>query len=201
MRARLGEFDGAFKAVSEYRGRLRELGRESEYAVTTSCVWDVCLWARDWERGEAALREGYERSERMGNKALLSTLAIELSACLCRQGLLDEAERYADLGEALSSSDDVFNEAQLLTLRADMRAARRDLAGAERLARRAVELSSGTEFLELTAGAWLALAEVLHAGGNEEAPAAAGEALRLYELKGNVVGASWARALIETAPA
>jgi len=200
MWARLGEFDGAFDAVSEYRRRVRELGRETEYAVTASCAWDVCLWAGDWERGEAILREGYEQSERMGNKALLSSIAVELGSCLCRRGSLDEAERCADLGEELSSSDDVFNEAHLLTLRATVRAARGDLAVAEALSRRAVEVSTGTEFLELAAEAWLALAEILRAGG-DEASTAAREALALYERKGNLVGASWARSLLEATPA
>ena len=69
MRARLGEFDGAFEDVIEFRRRLRELGRERMYAVTSGCLWDVCLWAGDWKRGEEALREGYEMLERMGNKA------------------------------------------------------------------------------------------------------------------------------------
>ena len=69
MRARLGEFDGAFEDVGEFRRGLRERGRELLYAVTSGCLWDVCLWAGDWKRGEEALREGYEMLERMGNKS------------------------------------------------------------------------------------------------------------------------------------
>jgi class 3 adenylate cyclase/tetratricopeptide (TPR) repeat protein len=98
MRARLGDFDGAFDAVSEFRRRLRELGREREYAVTATCAWDVCLWAGHWEQGEAILREGYDQHEQMGNKAALSMTAIELGSCLYRRGSLDEAEHYAELG-------------------------------------------------------------------------------------------------------
>jgi tetratricopeptide (TPR) repeat protein len=199
MRARLGDFDGAFDAVSEFRRRLRELGREREYAVTATCAWDVCLWAGHWEQGEAILREGYDQHEQMGNKAALSMTAIELGSCLYRRGSLDEAEHYAELGGELSSSDDVFNEAHLLRLRANVQAARGDLAAAESLARQAVEVSTRTEFLELTAAAWLALAEILGAGGNEGS-IAAHEALALYERKGNLVGASWARSLLEAAP-
>ena len=70
MRARVGEFDGAFGDMIEFRRRLRELGRERMYAVTSGCLWDVCLWAGDWNRGEKALREGYEMLEEMGNKAI-----------------------------------------------------------------------------------------------------------------------------------
>ena len=62
MQARLGEFDGALEAIGEYRGGVRELGKEREYAVTAACVWDVCSWSGDWEHGEAALREAYEHA-------------------------------------------------------------------------------------------------------------------------------------------
>ena len=66
MRARLGEFEGAFEDVIEFRQRSRELGQEREYAITSGCFWDVCLWAGDWKRGEEALREGYGMLEQMG---------------------------------------------------------------------------------------------------------------------------------------
>ena len=51
----------------------------------------------------------------------------------------------------------------------------------------------------LAAGTWLDLAEILRAAGKAEAPAAAQEALTLYERKGNLVGASRAIALLDAA--
>jgi class 3 adenylate cyclase/tetratricopeptide (TPR) repeat protein len=198
MQARLGEFAGAFDAVSEFRHRLRELGRETEYAVTSGCVWDVCLWAGEWERGEEALREGYELLERMGNKSLLSKAALELGEAVLRQGRIDEADRLSVIGEEVTAEDDVFGTAQWLTLRAKVRAARSDLADAEELARRAVELPTFDEFPEFAADARLVLAGVL-GGAAAEARSLATEALDLYERKGNLVGASWARAFLESA--
>ena len=59
---------------------------------------------------------------------------------------------------------------------------------AETLTREAVALASETDMLGLHAGALLDLAEILEAGGRpDEAAAAASEAGRLYERKGNEV--------------
>ncbi len=199
MEARLGEFGGALEAMSEYRGRLRELGKEREYAVTAGCVWDVCSWSGDWEHGEATLREAYELHERSGNKAYLSSAAIDLGEAAVRQGKLDEAERLCEVGSALSASDDVLNDANLSALRARIRAARGDLVPAEAAARRSVELSSGTGYLELAANGWFTLAQILRAKGDAEEQSAAAEALRLYERKGNVVGSGRVRAFLDEA--
>ena len=57
----------------------------------------------------------------------------------------------------------------------------------------------GTDFLESTAAAWLALAETLRTTDEIAARDAATEALALYERKGNLVGAQRARAFSESA--
>jgi tetratricopeptide (TPR) repeat protein len=198
MQARLGEFDGALDALREYRSGLRELGKEREYAVTANCVWDVCSWSGGLQHGEAALREAYELLERSGNNANLADVTINLGEALVRQGRLDEAERLCQVGDELSTTDDAVNGAQLSALRAKIRAARGDLAEAEEEAVRAVELATGIDYPESTADALLTLATVRHARGDPQERAAALEALRLYEAKGNVVGAGWARSFLET---
>jgi tetratricopeptide (TPR) repeat protein len=184
-----------------YRDNLRELGKEREYAVTANCVWDVCTWSGDIQHGEETLREAYELLERRGNKAFLSNTAIELGDAVVRQGRLDEAERLCDLGEELTVSEDVENEAGLALLRARIQTARGDLGRAQEIARRAVEIASGTDSLERAADAWLTLARILRAQGESGDQAAATEALALYERKGNVVGAGWVRSFLERQPA
>jgi class 3 adenylate cyclase/tetratricopeptide (TPR) repeat protein len=201
MRARLGEFEGALEALSTYRDNLRELGKEREYAVTAGCVWDVCSWSGDLQHGERALREAYEHLERRGNKAFLSEVVRGLAESAVRQSSLDEAERYCELGEEVSASEDVESEAHVALLRARIRAARGDLAVAEEGARRAIHIYSGTDYLERAAEAWLTLAEILRAQGDPGDEAAALEALALFERKGNVVGAGWARTFLEGADA
>jgi tetratricopeptide (TPR) repeat protein len=194
LRARRGEFDGAFEAIAAYRNGIRELGNEVEYAVTAVCAWDVCLWAGEWARGEAALRDAYDRAKEMGNRATLSTVALYLGDAAYRQGRLEEAEAFAREGEELSATDDLLNQAAWRTLRANVLAAGGGLDEAERLAREALEIAAGTDFLELAADAWLALAGILHTTNDGGARDAAGQALALYERKGNLVGAKWARA-------
>ena len=160
----VGEFDGAFEAVSEFRRRLRELGRETEYAVTSGCVWDVCLWAGEWKRGEEALREGYELLERMGNKGTAleqsrSSSARPFAAGKDRRGGAAERDRRGAHRERRRRQ-----RSRADALRAKVRAARGDLAGAEELARRAVELPTEDRVRRAgAADARLVLAEVLGA--------------------------------------
>jgi len=197
LRARLGEFDTAYEALDEWRDRYRELGLVKQYAITSGCVWDVCSWAGDWERGERALREGCELLEEMGDRSFLSTATAYLGEALYRLGELDEAERRSEISEELGASDDHLNEATWRALRAKVLAARGDLDTAEALAREAVAIAATTDFFELLAGAWLDLGEILQAAGKtQEAMSAAEEALTRYEQKGNRVGAGRAAELL-----
>jgi tetratricopeptide (TPR) repeat protein len=199
LRARRGEFDGAFEAIAAYRDRIRDLGNEGEYVVTANCAWDVCFWAGAWERGEQELRDGYERCKAMGINSLLSILALQLGDAMYRQGRLDEAGPYIREGEELSASDDLFNQATSRMLRANMLAARRDFGEAERLAREALEILEGTDFVELAAETWLALARTLRSTDEAGAREAAEQALALYERKENLVGVERARSLLASA--
>jgi tetratricopeptide (TPR) repeat protein len=201
MRARLGDYDGAFEDVLEWRRSLRELRRDTMYAISSGCLWDVCLWAGEWQRGEEALREGYEMLERMGNKPYLSEIASSLGACVLRQGRLDEAERLSEVGEEITAQEHVFGATQWLTLRSRVRAMRGDLAGAETFARRAIDLPTLDEYIEYAADARLALAEALLAAGAAGVREPAAEALGLYERKGNLVGAQRVRAFLDAVPA
>jgi tetratricopeptide (TPR) repeat protein len=196
MQARLGEFDGALEAIGEYRRGLRELGKEREYAATATCVWDVCSWSGDWQHGDAALREAYEQVERTGNKLLLSTLAWDLADAAVHQGRLDEAERLCAVGEEVSPGD-VQDEAQLALIRAKMCVARADPEAGEAAARRAMDTALEIGFVEWAAEAWLILAEIQRSRGEVEDRFAVEQALRLYEDKGNLVGAQRAKALLE----
>jgi class 3 adenylate cyclase/tetratricopeptide (TPR) repeat protein len=198
MRARLGDFDGAYEAMAEWRGHFRELGQELRYAATAACVWDVCALEGDWQRGERVLREGYEILEQMQERSMLCTVTAFLGEALYHQGQLDEAERCSQLSEELGASDDYGNEVAWRVLRAKVRAARGELEQAETLAREAVDIAARTDYVESHAAALLDLAEVLRtAGETVEARKAAEEALALYERKGNRVGAARAGALAD----
>jgi tetratricopeptide (TPR) repeat protein len=199
LRARLGQFDGALEALTTWRAHFRELGQELQYAVTAGCVWDVCSLAGDWDEGERALREGYAILEQMEEKSFLSTNAAYLGEALLQQGRFDEAERYSAISEELGASDDLVNEAAWRALRAKVLVGRGNFAQAESLARRAVEIAASTDYLDVRAATWLDLAEVLRAARRPEHETAASEALALYKLKGNIVGAARANAIITAA--
>jgi tetratricopeptide (TPR) repeat protein len=71
---------------------------------------------------------------------------------------------------------------------------RGELEDAEELALEAVAFAATTDFLDSHADALLVLAEVhTQAGRREDAVASIGEAIRLYEQKGNVLSAERAR--------
>jgi tetratricopeptide (TPR) repeat protein len=196
MRARLGEFDGAFEAVNAWRTHQRELGQELMYARSSSCAWDVCSWAQDWTRGEDVLREGYEMLERMGKQIHVSSIAAHLGEAVFRQGRLEEAEALSGVSEELGARDDLFNEALWRRVRARVLGASGELDRAEALAREAVAIAADVGFLDDVGLAWLGLAEILREAGKEDAAAAAAEAVALFERKGNLVGVGWARACL-----
>jgi hypothetical protein len=168
------------------------------YATTAACAWDVCFWAEEWERGEEVLREGMATLERMGRAVHVSTIAAHLGEAVSLQGRFGEAERLSELSEELGASDDVYNETAWRRVRAKALAGRGVVGEAEALARQAVEVAVGAEFLDDAALAWLGLAGILRDAGNPEARTAATEALALFERKGNLIGARWARAFLDT---
>jgi class 3 adenylate cyclase/tetratricopeptide (TPR) repeat protein len=201
MRARLGEFAGAFEAVNAWRLHKRELGQDAFYASSASCAWDVCSWAREWVRGEDVLREGYEMLERMGRTTHVSTIAAHLGEAVFHQGRVDEAERLSAVSEELGARDDRYNEAAWRRLRAKVLVARGDLIRAEALARQAVDVAADIGFIDDAALSWLSLAEILRSTVHDEADAAAAEALALFERKGNLVGAEWVQAFLDASEA
>jgi class 3 adenylate cyclase/tetratricopeptide (TPR) repeat protein len=197
LRARLGQFDGALEAVTAWRRHKRDLGQEGMYAQTAACAWDVCSWAEDWVRGEEVLLEAYELLERMGMQGYLSTYAAFLGEACLRQGRVDEAMRFSETSEELGASDDFENAVAWRRVRAKALAAQGELAAAETVARTAVEIAADAGFLDEAGLTWLDLAEILQAGGKEDVRTAGAEALALFERKGNLVGASWARRVLD----
>jgi ATP/maltotriose-dependent transcriptional regulator MalT len=82
-------------------------------------------------------------------------------------------------------------------VRARVLVRRGSIPEAERLARAAVTLAEQTDALEDHGTALMVLAEVLRRAGRlQEAAQAIGQALRLYDQKGNLVLAAKARSML-----
>jgi tetratricopeptide (TPR) repeat protein len=129
-----------------------------------------------------------------GERSYLSTAAGYLGQALCALGRFDAADDPAERALALGASDDALTQTLSRQVRAKVRGHRGGIGEAEQLARGAVDISGGTDLLNVQAHAWSDLAGVLlQAGRAEEASRALDEALTRFARKGNVVMAERTR--------
>jgi tetratricopeptide (TPR) repeat protein len=146
------------------------------------------------------LRSTCEVLQEMHELSNLATRAADLAEALYAQSRYEEAEAWARTSETNAGEDDLTAQPSWRSVRAKVLARRGALEEAERLAREAVGLAEGTDALNQRAKAEADLAEVLRlAGRSDEAAGHLGEALRLYELKGNTPGLQKVRALLDQA--
>jgi class 3 adenylate cyclase/tetratricopeptide (TPR) repeat protein len=197
-RAQLEAMQGRFDKARESASRAKTLAEEHGLQVlldshTRPAAGYVELVAGDAAAAERELRAACEGTERVGELGFLSSIVPLLVDALLAQGRDDEAlqatERWRP--ERLTVPEDADAQAGWRRVRAVTMARRGELEEAERLAREAVEIASGTDYLDDRADAFASLGEVLRlAGREEEATAAVQEALRLYEQKGNIAAAA-----------
>ena len=191
-----GRLDESRELAAEARRTLGELG-EGVWIVSFHLA-EACVWQGDAAGAEAELRPLYEMLKRIGEKSHFSAMAQLLADAVYRQGRLEEAEQLTVECELAARANDVHDQIRWRAVRAKVLAGREPQA-AEMLARQAVALAHEGDFVTARAGALMDLAEVLHVcGRRDEATAAAQEAIRDYELKGNVLAADQARARLET---
>ena len=191
LRAMNGEFDEARRLYRQGRSLLRELGQGVSAASTGIDLARVELLAGDLAVAEQEVRADYEFLTRKGETYLLSSVAAALARVVRDAGRDDEALELSKKVEAAAAEDDVEAQVQWRTIRALPVARAGDLAGAEALARAAIDLARASEAPVLKAEALCELAEVLRlAGRDADAREALGEALQLYKAKGDVVSAA-----------
>jgi class 3 adenylate cyclase/tetratricopeptide (TPR) repeat protein len=188
LRAMNGEFDEARRLYRQGRAMLRELGQGVSAASTSIDLARVELLAGDLAGAEREIRADYEFLKKMGETYLLSSLESMLSRIVRDQGRDEEALALTQAVEAAAAEDDVEAQVQWRSVRAPILARAGDLAGAEALARAALELAGGSEAPVLQADTLVELAGVLRLAGREdEAAAQAHAAVVLYTAKGDVV--------------
>ena len=168
-------------------------------AVTWQVSGLIELLADDSAAAVEQLRRGFRELEQFGERTYLATVASYLAHALFELGDDDEAERLTRMTETSAGAEDVHSQALWRGARAKIVARRHGSAEAVELAREGARLAGRTDNLNATADALLDLAETMRLAGDDmERPATLREAMRLYEQKGNVVGARRAQGLLAT---
>jgi class 3 adenylate cyclase/tetratricopeptide (TPR) repeat protein len=198
-----GHFDEAWALFAQGREIFEDLGQQLNVAGTSQEFFDIAMLAGDPAAAEECLRPACEMLESMGEKGFLGTRLGCLAEAVYAQGRFADAEQISERAEAVTAHDPSDLDAQFRwrAVRAKVLAQRGDFNAAESLAREAVSLIAGTQWLNTRAGVAMDLAEVFQLSGRgDEARAAVEEALRLYEAKENLVAATQARARLATLP-
>jgi predicted ATPase/class 3 adenylate cyclase len=192
LHAMVGRFDLARQLLATSNAVYADLGLTLN-AASSQNEAVIELLAGSPAAAELSLRNGYRALEEMGERWFLSTTAAFLGRAVLEQGRDEEADDLAKMSAQLAANSDVLSQILWRGVRAQVLARRQLVEEAEKLAREAVMRAESTDFLNHRADALLVLSQVLEASRREGAAAAALEALRLYELKGNVVAAATTR--------
>ncbi|MGA9278790.1 ATP-binding protein, partial [Ilumatobacter sp.] len=182
-----GRFDTARTMLAEARATVEELGLRHGLLETELYSGIVELLANDPVAAEPFLRSAYGGLGRLGIGADAGQAAAHLSRALLLQGRLDEADELAADSEALAGQNPQTSIAAL-TARAEILAARGDLAAALRLAEAAVALGADTDIVIDHGQANVALARVRLAAGDMGGTLQARRAAEaLFEQKGATI--------------
>jgi class 3 adenylate cyclase len=203
LEALRGRFGDARELVAQARQRYVDLGQRVRAELVDGAQARIELWAGDVEKAGDILLASCERLLGMRAYSAVATRAAELAEALYRQGRDEEAEEWTEVSRSHTGPDDISAQLSWRCVCAKVLARRGDVEAAELLGREAVALAERTDALNQRAQALLDLAEVLRAGGQfAKARQLVGEALELYERKGNLVGAEETRRRLgELAPA
>jgi tetratricopeptide (TPR) repeat protein len=201
LEAMTGEFDVARELLAEGTQVITELGLNVYAAIIGQEAFYVEMLAGNPEAAASTLRASYTALEQMGERRELATIAGFLAHALYEQGDFEEAGRFSRASENAAAPDDVHAQVLWRSARAKTLGRQGEHEAAEALARGAVRLIEPTDLLNAQGFALLDLAEVLTLRSRpEEAIAAAQEAARRFEQKGNLP--SLQRALgVSSAPA
>jgi DNA-binding SARP family transcriptional activator len=188
--------DEARKLIERCRKMVGELG---EWLALLSIHHAfISLWLEDPITAESEIRPAYETLKKLGDRSHFSTMAHLLAVAVYDQGRYEEAEDLTRECEAAAQPNDVHSQIAWRSTRAKVLARRAEIGAAQTLAREAVSFASESDFHMAHGDALMDLAEVLElAGERAAAEAAVRRAIELFELKGHLLAADRARALLQ----
>jgi tetratricopeptide (TPR) repeat protein len=201
LEAQNGQFAAARESIARARGAYEALGQVAAAATFCGAVaGDIELLAGNQAAAADVLRWACEILEHAGDLSALSSREAELAETLYADGRYDETEHWLARSERHAASDDLAAQFVWRSVQAKMLARRGALTEAEALAGETAWTAEQTDALNLRARVLLSLAEVRRMDGrSDDSVAPIEEAIRLFELKGNVVSAGDARALLDLA--
>ena len=180
-----GQFAEARERWRRSKLRLEDFGlyvTASQFEMYSAFIE---LMAETPGNAEPGLTDAYTLLERCGERSRLATVAALLGRVLCAQHRYEEAERYCQISEEASSSDDVVTQVLWRATRARVLAHEGAGPLADELAGAAVTLAQETDFLMLHADAVRDRAAVRTSLGRLDAAARGFDAaIALYERKG-----------------
>ena len=193
LEAMRGDFDLGRRLAARGRTIFSDLG--TGVVAASQLYSQVEVLAGNPAGAEVDLRRDYDALTKIGETYLRSTVAGYLAQAVYAQGRYVEALELSRVVEELAGDDDVTSQAFWRSVRAKVLAREKRAAEAVPLAEQAVEQLRRTDGLVTIARALVDLAEVLALDGRpDEARAAVDEAVRIFERKGNIVGARQAAA-------
>jgi class 3 adenylate cyclase/tetratricopeptide (TPR) repeat protein len=201
MLACTGEFERAREVYREGTSISREAGLLREAAAAAMGRASIESRAGDPDTAEAVLRAGVEELDTLGDRNFYSTVVSDLAALLVERGEHQEAAEWCALARKTANESDLATVVVVDALEGLLAARRGDHAEGERLARHAVELLADSDFYGIGGATRLWLARTLALVGKPaEARDAASAALAIYEAKGDLPAAGWARELLDLLP-
>ena len=191
LAAMQGRFDEARAMLASARAYLLDRGLVRAVGGSSLPGGYMEMMAEDYEAAVREFSSGIKILQGIGETGVLSTLAALEAVAFYRLGRLDEMEAAVTLARESGSPNDIATQVEWRCAAAMAAADDRRLEEAERLAREAVERVEPTDFCELRADAFEALAHVeARAGRPDSWNAALQRALAEYDQKAHLVGAA-----------
>jgi tetratricopeptide (TPR) repeat protein len=190
----VGHVEEATAIIQAERAAIRAQGVWADPGLEGQRMSFIAVRAGRLELADEILADACRCLEAQGENGTFSTSAARRAVILADLDRLEDAEAWAGRATDAGASDDILTHILAKRALAKVRA-RRGEAGAEQLARDAVNLALTTDFLCDQGDAYTDLAEVLEGVGKRSEAAAMFEtAVTLYRAKGDVTGEAAARA-------